>query len=212
MACAWRATHRMLLACRSRCRPACPAAAAARALLLKEALEDICKDKRSRWADEKHCLPVFGLSISLSEPRWHCWLCAATPRSAPRCLRALSPLLLRFRYETWRRQQLSGPKVGAKLRGFMISTLLPVAAALYAAQRGVTLQQVRAGGRGVCGGWNGHDALHGSPLLGVAAAAARGCALLRLTCRSLMVSLHGAGRGRGGRRRQPAARQAQHVR
>ncbi|KAF8062013.1 SEPTIN3 [Scenedesmus sp. PABB004] len=65
-----------------------------RALLLKEALEDICKDKRNR-------------------------------------------------YETWRRHRLAGPRFGTRLKRFAISTVLPVAAAVYVAQRGVDVQQVR---------------------------------------------------------------------
>eukprot|EP00879_Flechtneria_rotunda_P014507 GHRR01015159.1.p1 GENE.GHRR01015159.1~~GHRR01015159.1.p1 ORF type:complete len:440 (+),score=148.56 GHRR01015159.1:748-2067(+) len=64
-----------------------------RALLLKEALEDICKDKRSR-------------------------------------------------YETWRRQQLTKPRFGQRLIRFAAGTLLPVAAAVYVAQRGVDLKWV----------------------------------------------------------------------
>eukprot|EP00775_Hariotina_reticulata_P002608 gene2608-2910_t len=66
-----------------------------RALLLKEALEDICKDKRGR-------------------------------------------------YETWRRKELSKPKVGARFRGFVIATVLPAMLAVYVAQRGVDMEQVRS--------------------------------------------------------------------
>lgn len=64
-----------------------------RALLLKEALEDICKDKRNR-------------------------------------------------YEAWRRQRLAKPKFGTKVRRFVITTVLPVAIAVYVAQRGVDVEQV----------------------------------------------------------------------
>jgi hypothetical protein len=48
-------------------------------------------------------------------------------------------------YEAWRRHRLSRPQVRARLRKFALGTLLPVAAALYAAQRGVDLHAVRAG-------------------------------------------------------------------
>eukprot|EP00882_Tetradesmus_deserticola_P017471 GHRQ01018714.1.p1 GENE.GHRQ01018714.1~~GHRQ01018714.1.p1 ORF type:complete len:300 (+),score=152.80 GHRQ01018714.1:1450-2349(+) len=68
-----------------------------RALLLKEALEDICKDKRTR-------------------------------------------------YETWRSHRLSGPRFGTRLKRFAITTVLPVAAAVYAAQRGINIKQVGTGG------------------------------------------------------------------
>lgn len=64
-----------------------------RALLLKEALEDICKDKRTR-------------------------------------------------YETWRKHRLAGPRFGTRLKRFALTTVLPVALALYAAQRGIDVKQV----------------------------------------------------------------------
>lgn len=69
--------------------------ASCRALLLKEALEDICKDKRNR-------------------------------------------------YESWRRQRLAAPRFGSRLRRFMLTTVLPVAVAVYVAQRGINVEQVRA--------------------------------------------------------------------
>ncbi|KAF6259065.1 septin-like protein [Scenedesmus sp. NREL 46B-D3] len=65
-----------------------------RALLLKEALEDICKDKRTR-------------------------------------------------YETWRSNRLAGPHFGTRLKRFLITTVLPVTLAVYAAQRGINIKQVR---------------------------------------------------------------------
>jgi len=64
-----------------------------RALLLKEAQEDICKDKRAR-------------------------------------------------YETWRRQRLSRPKVGSRVRNFAISTLVPAAMAFYYARRGAEVPKI----------------------------------------------------------------------
>eukprot|EP00878_Enallax_costatus_P001286 GHUV01001431.1.p1 GENE.GHUV01001431.1~~GHUV01001431.1.p1 ORF type:complete len:488 (+),score=166.50 GHUV01001431.1:223-1686(+) len=69
-----------------------------RALLLKEALEDICKDKRNR-------------------------------------------------YESWRRQRLAKPKFGTKVRQFIITTVVPVAVAVYVAQRGIDVEQVKSKAR-----------------------------------------------------------------
>ncbi|GBF99885.1 hypothetical protein Rsub_12681 [Raphidocelis subcapitata] len=63
-----------------------------RALLLKEALEDICKDKRQR-------------------------------------------------YEVWRRRALGGARIGRRLRGFVASTVLPVAAALWFAQNNFDVEK-----------------------------------------------------------------------
>jgi len=47
------------------------------------------------------------------------------------------------RYETWRRKELSKPQVRARLRGFVIATVLPAMLAVYVAQRGVDMEQVR---------------------------------------------------------------------
>jgi hypothetical protein len=50
------------------------------------------------------------------------------------------------RYETWRKHRLAGPRFGTRLKRFAFTTVLPVALALYAAQRGIDVKQVRACG------------------------------------------------------------------
>ncbi len=47
-----------------------------------------------------------------------------------------------LRYETWRRQRLSRPKVGSRVRNFALSTLVPVALAFYCAKKGVDMHTV----------------------------------------------------------------------
>ena len=51
--------------------------------------------------------------------------------------------LVRCRYETWRRQRLTRPKIGSRLRNFAITTLVPVALAFYYAKRGLDMHSVR---------------------------------------------------------------------
>jgi hypothetical protein len=51
--------------------------------------------------------------------------------------------VLLYRYETWRRHRLAGPRFGTRLKRFAVTTVLPVAAALYAAQRGINVKQVQ---------------------------------------------------------------------
>lgn len=46
------------------------------------------------------------------------------------------------RYEDWRRRRLTAPRFGARLRRFLVSTVLPVTAAVVAVQQGVSVQQV----------------------------------------------------------------------
>lgn len=67
---------------------------ALRALLLKEALEDICKDKR-------------------------------------------------LRYEGWRKRALGGPKLGKKIKGLVLWTVLPVVAGVFFAHHGFKVDSVR---------------------------------------------------------------------
>ena len=67
---------------------------ALRALLLREALEDIVRDKRAR-------------------------------------------------YEAWRRAALAAPRLGRRLRGFLLWTVAPVAAALWFAQNGFDVERSR---------------------------------------------------------------------
>lgn len=47
------------------------------------------------------------------------------------------------RYESWRRQRLSGPKFGSRLKRFLATTVLPVALAVYVVQKGINVKQVR---------------------------------------------------------------------
>lgn len=48
---------------------------------------------------------------------------------------------------------MSRPKLGSRVRGFAISTLVPVALAFYCAKRGIDMQTVRERALGREGGW-----------------------------------------------------------
>jgi hypothetical protein len=71
----------------------------------------------------------------------HAGICVAVFLAATRCQRYVS--CVGCRYETWRKHRLAGPGIGAKLKRFAITTVLPVGVALYAAQRGINIKQVR---------------------------------------------------------------------
>jgi hypothetical protein len=82
---------------------------------------------------------------------WPGPLSAAWP-CCHRCMHACG-----CRYETWRRDRLSKPRIGSKLRNFALGTIVPVALAFYCAKRGVDMETVSSGlcARGGGGGGGG---------------------------------------------------------
>jgi hypothetical protein len=109
-----------------------------RALLLKEALEEISKAKRQRWEGGEGTNSVQSAAVGCVHPA-HLLLWPRFQRHelcrhdfAHACLTHACYVM--GRYEDWRRRVLSGVKAGRRLRNMLLWTIIPAVVALHVSQ------------------------------------------------------------------------------